>query len=144
MIYHPRLTHTARPATDGRLSGGGWRKRRFFVVFFGRVEVSSQMYAHIRRNPRFAELVARRTRLAVMLSAVVLVIFYGFVMMVAFAPDVVATRLFEGSNLTVGIALGLFQFVLFWVLTLVYVRRANGEFDDLNKEIVQAAWKETK
>lgn len=106
--------------------------------------MSSQMYAHIRRNPRFAELVARRTRLAVMLSAVVLVIFYGFVMMVAFAPDVVATRLFEGSNLTVGIALGLFQFVLFWVLTLIYVRRANGEFDDLNKEIVQAAWKETK
>ncbi|NMG48237.1 DUF485 domain-containing protein [Azoarcus communis] len=102
------------------------------------------MYAHIRRNPRFAELVARRTRLAVMLSAVVLVIFYGFVMMVAFAPDIVATRLFEGSNLTVGIALGLFQFVLFWVLTLIYVRRANGEFDDLNKEIVQAAWKETK
>jgi len=79
-----------------------------------------------------------------MLSAVVLVIFYGFVMMVAFAPDIVATRLFEGSNLTVGIALGLFQFVLFWVLTLIYVRRANGEFDDLNKEIVQAAWKETK
>ncbi|MFN4063275.1 DUF485 domain-containing protein [Parazoarcus communis] len=106
--------------------------------------MSSQMYAHIRRNPRFAELVARRTRLAVMLSAVVLVIFYGFVMMVAFAPDIVATRLFEGSNLTVGIALGLFQFVLFWVLTLIYVRRANGEFDDLNKEIVQAAWKETK
>ena len=106
--------------------------------------MSSQMYAHIRRNPRFAELVARRTRLAVMLSAGVLVIFYGFVMMVAFAPDIVATRLFEGSNLTVGIALGLFQFVLFWVLTLIYVRRANGEFDDLNKEIVQAAWKETK
>jgi uncharacterized membrane protein (DUF485 family) len=99
------------------------------------------MYAHIRSNPRFAELVARRTRFAVTLSAIVLVIFYGFVMMVAFAPDLVATRLFEGSNLTVGIALGLFQFVLFWVLTLVYVRRANGEFDDLNKEIVNEAWR---
>ncbi|MBC9073330.1 DUF485 domain-containing protein [Thauera sp. CAU 1555] len=99
------------------------------------------MYAHIRSNPRFAELVARRTRFAVTLSAIVLVIFYGFVMMVAFAPDLVATRLFEGSNLTVGIALGLLQFVLFWVLTLIYVRRANGEFDDLNKEIVNAAWR---
>lgn len=103
--------------------------------------MSSSMYAHIRSNPRFAELVARRTRFAVTLSAIVLVIFYGFVMMVAFAPDLVATRLFEGSNLTVGIALGLLQFVLFWVLTLVYVRRANGEFDDLNKEIVNAAWR---
>ncbi len=105
------------------------------------VKVSSSMYAHIRSNPRFAELVARRTRFAVTLSAIVLVIFYGFVMMVAFAPDLVAMRLFEGSNLTVGIALGLLQFVLFWVLTLVYVRRANGEFDDLNKEIVNAAWR---
>ncbi|WP_225433327.1 DUF485 domain-containing protein [Thauera sedimentorum] len=103
--------------------------------------MSSSMYAHIRSNPRFAELVARRTRFAVTLSAIVLVIFYGFVMMVAFAPDLVATRLFEGSNLTVGIALGLLQFVLFWVLTLIYVRRANGEFDDLNKEIVNAAWR---
>ena len=103
--------------------------------------MSSSMYAHIRSNPRFAELVARRTRFAVTLSAIVLVIFYGFVMMVAFAPDLVAMRLFEGSNLTVGIALGLLQFVLFWVLTLVYVRRANGEFDDLNKEIVNAAWR---
>lgn len=103
--------------------------------------MSSSMYAHIRSNPRFAELVARRTRFAVTLSAIVLVIFYGFVMMVAFAPEVVAARLFEGSNLTVGIALGLLQFVLFWVLTLVYVRRANGEFDDLNKEIVNAAWR---
>ncbi|HRM70714.1 MAG TPA: DUF485 domain-containing protein, partial [Thauera phenylacetica] len=29
-------------------------------------------------------------------------------------------------------------------LTLVYVRRANGEFDDINKELVKAAWKEEK
>ncbi|THF56217.1 DUF485 domain-containing protein [Pseudothauera rhizosphaerae] len=99
------------------------------------------MYAHIRRNPRFAELVARRTRFAAILSAIVLVVFYGFVMLVAFAPDLIALRLFEGSNLTLGIALGLFQFIAFWVLTLVYVRRANGEFDELNNEIVRAAWK---
>ncbi len=106
--------------------------------------MSISMYAHIRRNPRFAELVAKRTRFATRLAAVVLVIFYGFVLTVAFAPDVIAMRLFEGSNLTLGIALGLFQFVLFWVLTLVYVRRANGEFDDINNEIVRAAWKEEK
>ncbi|MBR0567874.1 DUF485 domain-containing protein [Azoarcus sp. L1K30] len=106
--------------------------------------MSSSVYAHIRRNPRFAELVARRTRFATMLSIVVLVIFYGFVLTVAFAPEVIAMRLFEGSNLTLGIALGLFQFALFWILTLVYVRRANGEFDDINNEIVRAAWKEEK
>lgn len=106
--------------------------------------MSISMYAHIRRNPRFVELVEKRTRFAGRLSAVVLVIFYGFVLTVAFAPEVIAMRLFEGSNLTLGIALGLFQFILFWVLTLVYVRRANGEFDTINNEIVRSAWKDEK
>jgi uncharacterized membrane protein (DUF485 family) len=102
------------------------------------------MYAHIRRNPRFVELVAKRTRFATVLSVIVLTIFYGFVLMVAFAPNLIGMRLSEGSNLTFGIMAGLFQFVFFWVLTLVYVRRANGEFDDINNEIVRAAWKDQK
>lgn len=106
--------------------------------------MSSSMYAHIRRNPRFAELVAKRTRFATILSVVVLTLFYGFVMLVAFAPELIAKRLSEGSNLTFGVAAGLFQFVFFWVLTLIYVRRANGEFDNINNEIVHAAWKEAK
>ncbi|MDI3488976.1 hypothetical protein CGK74_16795 [Thauera propionica] len=106
--------------------------------------MSSSVYAHIRRNPRFAELVAKRTRFAGLLAVTVLVIFYGFVLLVAFAPELIGKRLFEGSNLTFGILAGLLQFIFFWVLTLVYVRRANGEFDDINKELVQAAWKAEK
>ncbi len=106
--------------------------------------MSSSMYAHIRRNPRFAELVAKRTRFAGILAAIVLVVFYGFVLLVAFAPELIGKRLFEGSNLTFGILAGLVQFIFFWVLTFVYVRRANGEFDDINKELVKAAWKEEK
>lgn len=106
--------------------------------------MSSSVYAHIRRNPRFAELVAKRTRFAGLLAAIVLVVFYGFVLLVAFAPELIGQRLSEGSNLTIGIAVGLFQFIFFWVLTYVYVRRANGEFDALNTEIVRAAWKEEK
>ncbi|WP_068808556.1 DUF485 domain-containing protein [Thauera phenolivorans] len=106
--------------------------------------MSSSVYAHIRRNPRFDELVRKRTSFATTLAIIVLVVFYGFVLLVAFAPDVIAMRLFEGSNLTFGILAGLVQFIVFWVLTLVYVRRANGEFDDINNEIVKAAWKEEK
>jgi len=103
--------------------------------------MSSPVYAHIQRNPRFAELVARRTRFATVLSAIVLTIFYGFVLVVAFNPAVIGQRVAEGSTLTVGVAAGLFMFVFFWVLTAVYVRRANTEFDALNKEIVNDAMK---
>ena len=106
--------------------------------------MSSSVYAHIRRNPRFTELVAKRTRFAGILAAIVLVVFYGFVLLVAFAPELIGKRLFEGSNLTFGILAAFVQFIFFWILTLVYVRRANGEFDDINQEIVQAAWKAEK
>lgn len=106
--------------------------------------MSSSVYAHIRRNPRFTELVAKRTRFAAILAGIVLVVFYGFILLVAFAPELIGKRLFEGSNWTFGIIAGLVQFIVFWILTLIYVRRANGEFDDINKEIVQAAWKAEK
>ena len=106
--------------------------------------MSSSVYARIRSNPEFTELVNRRGRYAWFLSAIVFVIFYGFVMTVAFAPELIALQPFSGSHLTVGILAGLFQFVVFWILTFLYVRRANGEFDALNKKIVDAAWEDAK
>ncbi len=104
----------------------------------------SAVYARIRRNPRFAELVAKRQGFATILSVIVLTIFYGFFMVVAFQPQVIGQRLSEGSYLTVGIAVELFMFIFFWVLTAVYVKRANGEFDAMTAEIIRDASKEVK
>lgn len=101
--------------------------------------MSNPIYERIKRDPRYAELVQRRGRFAATLAFIVIGVFFSFVLLVAFVPEFIAMRLFEGSNVTVGIALGLFQFVLFCLLTLLYVRRANGEFDRLNQEIVAAA-----
>ena len=42
-----------------------------------------------------------------------------------------------------GVALGLFMFISFWILTAYYVRRANTEFDALTAEIIKDAQKET-
>lgn len=106
--------------------------------------MSSAMYQRMRANPKFQELVARRGRFAGILAVVVLVMFYGFVMIVAFNPTALGQPVAEGSKLTVGVALELFMFIFFWVLTAVYVRRANTEFDVMTQEIVQEAWKEGK
>jgi len=100
--------------------------------------MSRETYARIRSNPKFSELVERRGRLARWLAAIIFLVFYVFVLAVAFAPDFISVRPFAGSNITVGILAGLFQFVFFWILAWVYVRRANGEFDDLTDEIVSA------
>ena len=104
----------------------------------------SAVYARIRRNPRFAELVSKRQGFATLLSVIVLTIFYGFFMVVAFTPNVIGQRLSEGSYLTVGIAAELFMFIFFWLLTAFYVKRANGEFDEITAEIIRDASKEMK
>lgn len=104
--------------------------------------MSTSMYAHIKRNPRYAELVRKRARLAWTMMGILSVVFYGFIVLAAFAPEFIATRPFAGTNLTWGILLGLVQFVLFLALTWIYVSRANGELDAINKEIVAEAWKE--
>ena len=106
--------------------------------------MSSVMYERMRVNPKFQELVARRRRFAWTLAAIVLIMFYGFVMVVAFAPASLGQPIAEGSRWTVGVVVELFMFIFFWALTAVYVRRANTEFDALSQEVVREAWKENK
>jgi cation/acetate symporter len=101
--------------------------------------MSSAMYQRMRTNPKFQELVTRRGRFAWTLAFTVLFIFYGFVMVVAFNPALLGQPIAEGSMITVGVTLGLFMFVFFWVLTAVYVRRANTEFDAITSELVAEA-----
>jgi len=102
-------------------------------------KMNEAVYARIRANPKFVQLVARRSRLAWWLAAIVLVLFYALVLTVAFAPRIIGLRLAEGSTLTFGVAAGLFQFVFFWLLTAYYVHRANTEFDALTSEVIEEA-----
>ena len=105
--------------------------------------MSSEIYARIRENPKFKELVSKRERLAWTLTGIVLVLFFGLFLTVAFWPAVLAIKL-GGSYVTTGLLMGLFQFVFFWILTGVYVRRANSEFDALTAEILREAVKDKK
>jgi uncharacterized membrane protein (DUF485 family) len=84
----------------------------------------------IRREPLFRELVNKRTRFAWALSAAMLVIYFGFILVIAFAPKVLGTPI-GGGVMTVGIPVGLFVIVSAFVLTGIYVYRANSEFDPI-------------
>lgn len=106
--------------------------------------MSNPLYEHIKRDPRYAQLVRERTRFASTLALLVIAVFFAFVLLVAFVPGVIALRLLEGSNLTLGVALGFSQFVFFCLLTWIYVRRANGDFDARNAQIVRDALGKTQ
>jgi uncharacterized membrane protein (DUF485 family) len=101
--------------------------------------MSAPIYQRVRENPKFQELVKRRTRFATMLSLIVLVAYYTFMMVVAFAPDVLRQPMAAGSTLTIGVPVGAMIIIVSWLLTGWYVQRANGEFDRINDELVREA-----
>lgn len=88
-------------------------------------------------NPLFKQLVTRRSRFAWTLSAIMLVVFYGYVLVVAFAPELLGQPMAEGMTLSIGVPVGAGIILLSWLLTAVYVKRANGEFEALNKQIIE-------
>ena len=95
----------------------------------------------IRANPKFAELVGKRTRFAIILSLVVLVPYYSFMLLVSMQPQLFATKIAEGSVITIGWPIAALLVVGGWLLTGVYVSRANGEFDRLTEEVLKEARK---
>ncbi|MDD2743263.1 MAG: DUF485 domain-containing protein [Rhodocyclaceae bacterium] len=95
----------------------------------------------IRQNPKFAELVGKRTRFAILLSIIVLVPYYSFMMITAFNPALLATPLNDGGVMTIGWPIGAVLIIGSWILTGIYIRRANGEFDELTQEILKEARK---
>ena len=59
------------------------------------------------------------------------------ILLIAFAPHWLGTPLHEGTSVTRGIPIGIGVIVISFLLTGVYVWRANGEFDRLNKAVLQ-------
>ncbi len=81
----------------------------------------------------FRELVRARGRLGWTLTAVMLVVYFGFVVLVAWAPGLMATPVF--GIVTLGFPLGLGVILIAIALTGFYVLRANSAFDALTRRI---------
>ncbi|WP_176054513.1 DUF485 domain-containing protein [Paraburkholderia caribensis] len=91
---------------------------------------------NVRLSPAFVRLVARRRRLVVLLTIGTLLPYYAFVLTAGFAPKVLALKLFPGSVMTIGWPLGVALIVGTWILTGIYIHRANGEFDELTAQVL--------
>ncbi|MCM2131201.1 DUF485 domain-containing protein [Larsenimonas rhizosphaerae] len=96
-----------------------------------------QRWQNIEQNPRFKELVAKRGRFAMMLSLIMMGLYFSFILLIAFAPQVLGTPLAPGMTTTWGIPIGLGLIASAIVLTGIYVRRANGEFDRLTVQVLK-------
>lgn len=99
------------------------------------------VFQQINADPRFQQLVAKRGRFAWTLAAVMLMAYFAFILIIAFEPAILGTPLSAGSVTTWGIPAGLGLIFLSFVLTGIYVQRANGEFDRITQDILNEARK---
>jgi uncharacterized membrane protein (DUF485 family) len=80
-------------------------------------------------GPRISlrELDAARWRVALGLTAAMVVLYFGFILLVAYGRELLGVRVLPG--LTLGILLGALVIVISWLLTWVYVRWAAAHYD---------------
>lgn len=88
----------------------------------------------IKNNPTYQKLVTERTSFGVKLSIAMLVIYYAFILIIAFNKGLLGASL-SGGVMTVGIPVGIAIIISAFVLTGIYVNKANGEFDDMTQQI---------
>lgn len=91
--------------------------------------------ARIRANPKYQALKARRSAFGWWLTLAMMVVYYGYIALIAFNKPFLSQPVGEGVT-TLGVPLGIGVIVFTIVITGLYVRRANNEFDRLTREIL--------
>jgi uncharacterized membrane protein (DUF485 family) len=85
----------------------------------------------------FKTLVRERFALRLILSAIVILTYFSFILLVAFSPSSLATPVTANSVVSVGIAFGVGLILLSVVLTAIYVWRANQRFEVLTQQVLK-------
>ena len=90
----------------------------------------------IQSHPKYLELRTKRNRLGIFLTVLMLLAYYGYMALIAFDKKFLAQPIGAGVT-SLGIPIGMGVIIFTIVITGIYVRRANDEFDRLTKEIMQ-------
>ncbi len=83
------------------------------------------------RTPEFKQLVAERTRFGWILTILMLVVYFGFIGLIAFDKSLMAVKV-GGGTASLGLFMGVFVILFAFALTGIYVARANTRFDALS------------
>ena len=90
------------------------------------------------QSPEFKELIAKKRRFVLPATIFFLSWYFGFILLAGYAPSFMGESIYEGF--TVGYALALSQFVMVWVLSYMYLKRADRDFDPLADKAARTAF----
>jgi uncharacterized membrane protein (DUF485 family) len=100
--------------------------------------VDQDVVQRVKSDPNYQKLVKTRSSYGWMLTWAVMIVYYGFTLLNAFDKEFMGSRIGAGV-MSWGVPLGLFVILFTVVVTGIYVRRANSEFDALTDAIQRNA-----
>ena len=100
--------------------------------------MSDPVVEKIQNHPKYQELRSKRSGFGWFLTVLMLVVYYGYIALIAYYKPLLAQPVGTGVT-TWGIPIGFGVIIFTVVITAIYVNRANGEYDDLTKEILKDA-----
>jgi uncharacterized membrane protein (DUF485 family) len=98
--------------------------------------MTDPVLARIEANPKYHELKRKRSSFGWLLTALMMLVYYGYIALIAFDKPFLATPLGAGVT-SIGIPIGMGVIVFTVLITAIYVRRANSEYDRLTEEILK-------
>ena len=102
--------------------------------------MSDPVVDKIQSHPKYLELKSKRNALGLLLTVLMLAVYYGYIALIAFNKPFLAQPIGAGVT-SLGIPIGFGVIVFTIIITGLYVRRANSEFDALTKDILKDAAK---
>lgn len=90
-------------------------------------------YAEVQASPEFVELKRRFRRFVFPMTAFFLTWYFAYVLLADYAPGFMSTRV--TGNITIGLLMGLGQFVTTFAITMTYVRWAGRTADPVAKTL---------
>ena len=86
-------------------------------------------------DEEFKSLVSRKNAISWVLTVLELVLYFGFIALIAFNKPFLAAKLTEGKATTIGIPIPIGTILLSWVLTGIYIFWANTKYDAMVKKL---------
>ena len=101
--------------------------------------MQNDIYEKIRANPKYQQLKSTRNTYGWVMTILMLLVYYGYIALIAFNKAFLAQPLGATGVTTIGIPIGVGVILFTIIITGIYVRRANTEFDALKEEIIREA-----
>ena len=95
--------------------------------------IKAERVNEILDSPKFKELVKQRLTVSITLTVIILIVYFGFILSIAFYKEFLSIKI--GEHLTLGLPIGIGIIIFAWILTGIYTRWANRKYDKAVREL---------